>query len=470
MNICLENKIFSIISDIVTEKQLPCFVIGGYVRDLILKRASDDIDIVVVGSGIDLAKEVAARIGRGTRVNVYKNFGTAMLRYHNLEIEFVGARKESYRSDSRKPLVEDGTLEDDQRRRDFTINAMAVSLNKETFGELADPFNGMKDLEQKVIRTPLEPDTTYSDDPLRMMRAIRFAAQLNFSIEEQSLKSIARNKDRISIISRERITEELSKMMAVPVPSTGFRILDRTGLLTYILPELVAMKGVEEKEGRGHKDNFHHSLKVLDNLAKKSDNIWLRWAALLHDIGKPSTRKYSEEHGWTFHGHDFVGSKMIPGVFNRLRLTMGIPMKYVQKLVLLHLRPIVLAQEEVTDSAVRRLLFEAGDDVDDLMTLCESDITSKNDEKVKKYLENFKLVRQKLIEIEEKDRIRNFQPPVDGEFIMKTFDLSPCREVGIIKNAIKDAILDGVIGNNYDEAYRLMLDKAAELGLKMKGQ
>ena len=468
MNICLENKIFSIVSDIVSDKDLPCFVIGGYVRDLLMKRESDDIDIVVLGSGIDLAKEVAERIGPGTRVNVFRNFGTAMLRYENLEIEFVGARKESYRSDSRKPVVEDGTLEDDQKRRDFTINALALSLNRNSFGELIDPFNGLDDIERKIIRTPLEPDITYSDDPLRMMRAIRFATQLDFRIEEQSLKSIARNRERISIISQERITDELNKIMAVPQPSSGFRLLDKTGLLPLLMHEVAAMKGVEEKEGKGHKDNFHHSLKVLDNLSARSDNIWLRWAALLHDIGKPLTKKYSEEHGWTFHGHDFTGSKMIPGFFNRLRLPMSLPMKYVQKLVLLHLRPIVLAQEEVTDSAVRRLLFEAGDDIDDLMDLCESDITSKNDEKVRRYLNNFKLVRQKLIEIEEKDRIRNFQPPVDGEFIMKTFGLQPCREVGIIKDSIKDAILDGVIGNNFEEAYTLMLAKAAELGLKIK--
>jgi len=468
MNICLENKIFSIVSDIVSDKDLPCFVIGGYVRDLLLKRKSDDIDIVVLGSGINLAKEVAERIGPGTRVNVFRNFGTAMLRYEHLEIEFVGARKESYRSDSRKPVVEDGTLEDDQRRRDFTINALALSLNRNSFGELIDPFNGLDDIEKKIIRTPLEPDITYSDDPLRMMRAIRFATQLDFRIEEQSLKSIVRNRERISIISQERITDELNKIMAVPQPSSGFRLLDKTGLLPLLMQEVFAMKGVEEKEGIGHKDNFHHSLKVLDNLSAKSDNLWLRWAALLHDIGKPLTKKYSVEHGWTFHGHDFTGSKMIPGIFSRLRLPMGLPMKYVQKLVLLHLRPIVLAQEEVTDSAVRRLLFEAGDDIDDLMDLCESDITSKNDEKVRRYLNNFKLVRQKLIEIEEKDRIRNFQPPIDGEFIMKTFGLPPCREVGIIKDAIKDAILDGVIGNNFEAAYTLMLTKAAELGLKMR--
>ncbi|MBN1416806.1 MAG: HD domain-containing protein [Bacteroidales bacterium] len=468
MNICLKNKMFSIISDIVSGKNLPCFVIGGYVRDILLKRDSKDIDIVVLGSGIELAKEVARRIGRGTNVNIFRNFGTAMLRYKNLEIEFVGARKESYRRDSRKPVVENGTLEDDQKRRDFTINTLAVSLNKATYGELVDPFNGLNDLKHKIIRTPLDPDLTYSDDPLRMMRAIRFASQLNFNIEEQSLESITRNRERITIISWERITDELNKIMEVRTPSRGFRLLDKTGLLPLLLPELSAMKGVEEKDGKGHKDNFHHSLKVLDNLAAKSDNLWLRWAALLHDIGKPATKKYSDEQGWTFYGHDFIGSKMIPVLFNRLRLPMGLPMKYVRKLVMLHLRPIALAQEEVTDSAVRRLLFEAGDDIDDLMNLCESDITSKNDVKVKRYLNNFKLVRQKLIEIEEKDKIRNFQPPIDGELIMKTFNLKPCREVGMIKKTIKDAILDGVIGNNYQEAYKLMLDKAAEMGLKIK--
>lgn len=468
MNICLNDKIFLMISEIVTGKQLSCFVIGGYVRDLLLNRKSGDIDIVVVGSGIDLANEVARKIGPGTRVNVFRNFGTAMLRHKNLEIEFVGARKESYNRDSRKPVVEDGTLEDDLRRRDFTINALAVSLNRENYGELIDPFNGLHDLEQKMIRTPLDPDVTYSDDPLRMMRAIRFASQLSFSIDDHSLKSIARNRERISIISQERIADELNKIMAVETPSSGFRLLDKTGLLPLILPEVAAMKGVEEKDGKGHKDNFYHTLKVLDNLASRSDNLWLRWAALLHDIGKPVTKKYTDESGWTFHGHDFIGSKMIPAIFNRLRLPTGNPMKYVRKLVMLHLRPIFLAQEEVTDSAVRRLLFEAGDDIDDLMDLCESDITSKNDLKVRQYLNNFKLVRQKLIEIEEKDRIRNFQPPISGEFIMKTFGMKPCRDVGVIKNAIKEAILDGVIGNNYEEAYSLMLDKAAELGLTIK--
>ncbi len=466
MNICLNNKIFSIISDIVERKQQPCFVIGGYVRDCILGRKSEDIDIVVLGSGIELAKEVAGKIGHKVPVSIFKNFGTAMLRYGNYEIEFVGARKESYRKDSRKPLVEDGTLEDDQRRRDFTINALAISLNKQTYGKLIDPFGGLEDIKLKLIRTPLDPDVTYADDPLRMLRAIRFATQLQFSIEENSLKSIIRNKERIHIVSYERVTDELNKIILSAQPSVGFRLLDKTGLLDIILPEIAAMKGIEEIEGKGHKDNFYHSLKVLDNLAAKSDHLWLRWAALLHDIGKPATKKYTEEHGWTFHGHDYVGSKMIPRLFRRMKLPMAEPMRYVQKLVLLHLRPIVLAQDEVTDSAIRRLLFEAGDDIDDLMTLCESDITSRNDEKVRRYLNNFKLVREKLIEIEEKDRIRNFQPPIDGDFIMRTFNLNPCREVGVIKNTIKDAILDGVISNNFDEAYEFMLKKAAEMGLK----
>jgi poly(A) polymerase len=466
MNICLDHKIFSIIAAAGAEKKLPCYVIGGYVRDQILGRATSDIDIVVQGSGIELAKEVASRTG--SKLNVFKNFGTAMFRYGSLEIEFVGARKESYRNNSRNPVVEDGTLEDDRNRRDFTINTLAVSLNPDSLGEIIDPFNGLGDIEQKIIRTPLDPDLTYSDDPLRMLRAIRFATQLNFRIEERSFQSIFRNRERIHIISPERTADELNKIMLTEKPSAGFRLLDKAGLLSMILPELAAMKGVDEKEGKGHKDNFHHSLKVLDNLALRSDNLWLRWAALLHDIGKPATKKYSAEHGWTFHGHDYLGSKMIPALFRRLRLPANDPMRYVQKLVLLHLRPISLVQEEVTDSAVRRLLFEAGDDIDDLMDLCESDITSKNDEKVRRYIGNFKLVRQKLIEIEEKDRIRNFQPPINGEFIMRTFGLEPCREVGMIKTAIKDAILDGVIRNDFDEAYRLMLQKASALGLKQR--
>ncbi len=466
MIIPLNHKIFAVISEIVSEQNLPCYVIGGYVRDLLLQRPCKDIDIVVVGSGIDLAKSLARRTGKKGRVTVYRNFGTAMLRYDDLEIEFVGARKESYQSDSRKPSVENGTLEDDQNRRDFTINAMAISLNRENYGELVDPFNGLEDLRNKIIRTPLDPDVTYSDDPLRMMRAIRFSTQLGFAIEERSLAAIKHNRKRISIISRERIIDELNKIVLAPRPSVGFYMLESTELLDLIFPEFSRMKGVVVMDKKRHKDNFRHTLQVLDKLSEKTDNLWLRWAAIMHDIAKPLTRKYIEGHGWTFHGHEFVGAKMVPEVFRRLHLPLGPTMRYVQKLVLLHLRPIALVEEEVTDSAVRRLLFEAGDDIDDLMMLCEADITSKNDEKVKLYLGNFQLVRQKLREIEEKDAVRNFQPPVDGELIMKTFGVGPCREVGVIKNAIKEAILEGIIQNNYEQAYGLMMEKGRELGLK----
>ena len=461
----LNHPIFSIVADLVSEKGLPCFVTGGFVRDLVMNRPSKDIDIMVVGSGINLAKEVGRRIGE-VRVNVFKNFGTAMLRYKEYDIEFVGARKESYRSDTRKPVVEDGTLEDDQKRRDFTINSLAISLNRESYGELIDPFNGLEDIRNRVIRTPLEPGLTFSDDPLRMLRAIRFATQLNFKIEKRSLDSIHQYCSRITIISAERITEELNKIILADKPSVGFRILEETELLELIFPELNRLKGVRIIEGKGHKDNFYHTLKVLDNVAKKSGDLWLRWAALLHDIAKPGTRKFEPGTGWTFHAHEFIGSKMVPVIFRRMRLPMGIPMKYVKKLVLLHLRPIGLAQDIVTDSAVRRLLFDAGDDIDDLMMLCEADITSKNDRKVKQYLDNFRLVRRKLKEIEEKDAIRNFQPPVSGEVIMETFNLRPGRKVGIIKNAIKEAILEGEIHNSYEDAYRFMLKKAREMGLE----
>jgi poly(A) polymerase len=467
MVIQLNHSIFQIISEIVTANDLPCYVIGGYVRDLILGRPSKDIDVVVVGSGIDLAGLVAKRIGRKGRISIYSNFGTAMLRYEDMDIEFVGARKESYRTDSRKPIVEDGSLEDDQNRRDFTINALAVSLNRDTFGELSDPFNGISDLNLKIIRTPLSPDITYSDDPLRMMRAIRFATQLGFEIEAGSLESIKRNRERIGIISNERIIDELNKIVLSPKPSVGFFLLEKTGLLELVFPELSRMKGVAVVDNLRHKDNFRHTLQVLDTLSQKSGDLWLRWAAILHDIGKPPTRKYLKGHGWTFHGHEFVGAKMVPDIFRRMHQPLGQPMKYVQKLVLLHLRPIALVEEEVTDSAVRRLLFEAGDDIEDLMMLCEADITSKNDAKVKQYLLNFQQVRQKLREIEEKDAVRNFQPPVDGELIMKTFNIGPCREVGIIKNTIKEAILEGDIGNNYEQAFQLMIDKGEELGLKV---
>ncbi|HJZ38738.1 MAG TPA: HD domain-containing protein [Bacteroidales bacterium] len=467
MVIQLNHRIFQIISEIVTSNGLPCYVIGGYVRDLLLQRPSKDIDIVVVGSGIDLAKSVAKRIGKKGRISIYSNFGTAMLRYDDMEIEFVGARKESYRADSRKPVVEDGSLEDDQNRRDITINAMAVSLNRETFGELSDPFNGLADLNLKIIRTPLNPDITYSDDPLRMMRAIRFATQLGFEIEAGSLESIKRNRNRIGIISKERIIDELNKIVQSPKPSVGFFLLEKTGLLELIFPELDRMKGVAVVDNLRHKDNFRHTLQVLDKLSQKSGDLWLRWAAILHDIGKPVTRKYIKGHGWTFYGHEFVGSKIVPDIFRRMHQPLGQPMKFVQKLVLLHLRPIALVEEEVTDSAVRRLLFEAGDDIDDLMMLCEADITSKNDVKVKQYLLNFQQVRQKLKEIEEKDAVRNFQPPVDGELIMETFNIGPCREVGIIKNTIKEAILEGDIGNNFEQAFQLMIEKGEELGLKI---
>ncbi len=466
MKICLHNPIFEIISGIVTTKSQECFVVGGYVRDYILNRESDDIDIVVLGSGIELAKEVAAKISKRTKVNIFRNFGTAMLKYKQYEIEFVGARKESYSRDSRKPAIEDGTLEDDQKRRDFTINTLALSLNKETYGELIDSFGGLSDLKNKIIRTPLNPDNTYSDDPLRMLRAVRFASQLGFKIEEKSLTAINKNKARIEIVSKERITDELNKIILSPRPSAGFVLLEKTGLLELIFPELDRMKGVQVRDRKAYKDIFLHTIKVLDNISEKTDNLWLRWAALLHDIGKPVTKRFYSDQGWTFHGHEFIGEKMISDIFRKMKLPMGWQMKYVQKIVNLHHRPIALALDEVTDSAVRRLLFEAGDDIEDLMTLCEADITSKIGEKVRRYLKNFKNVRKKLVEIEEKDAISNFQPPVDGEIIMKTFSLKPCREVGIIKNAIKEAILDGEIRNDFDEAYTFMIKKAGELGLK----
>ena len=465
----IQQPIFSIVSQAADELAYESYVIGGFVRDVILERTQPiDIDFVCVGSGIELANKVRELVGNNTKVQVFKNFGTAMLRYQDLELEFVGARKESYRSDSRKPIVEDGTLEDDQNRRDFTINALAIRLNKEHFGELIDPFNGLKDLENKIIRTPLEPNITYSDDPLRMMRAIRFATQLNFKIEESSLKAIKDNASRLEIISQERITEELNKIILSTKPSIGLKLLFNTELLHQFFPKMVELQGVDIIDNKGHKDNFYHTLQVLDNICENTDNLWLRWAAILHDIAKPDTKKFDEKQGWTFHGHEFLGSKMVPKIFKQLKLPLNEKMKYVKKLVRLHLRPIVLAQEIVTDSAVRRLLFDAGEDIEDLMTLCDADITSKNPEKVKRYLNNFQLVRQKIKDVEERDHIRNMQPPISGEEIIDIFDIKPSKVIGILKNAIKEAILDGIIANEKKEAYQFLIKKAAEIGLKPK--
>ena len=490
----LDNRIFNLVSDIAGRMGVRAYVIGGYVRDCFLGRKSKDIDIVVEGSGIELAEAVAEAVR--SNVSVFRNFGTAMLKYKGTEVEFVGARKESYRRDSRKPIVENGTLEDDQRRRDFTINAMAFSLQKEDFGALVDPFGGIRDLDAGIIRTPLDPDTTYSDDPLRMIRAIRFATKLSdggkqFRIVPESLESIRRNRDRLAILSRERIAEELNKMLVCGRPSTGFRLLDETGLLELILPQLCRLKGAETVDGHGHKENFSHTLEVLDNVAaaeseaiaagtlkdfdpaegadggkvRTEPNLWLRWAALLHDIGKPATKRFDKDSGWTFHGHEVVGARMVPKIFKSLKMPLNEKMKYVEKLVLLHLRPIALVTEEVTDSAVRRLLFEAGDDIDDLMLLCNADITSKNPRKVERLKRNFETVRRKLAEVEEKDAIRNFKNPVTGEYIMALYGIPPCRQIGELKEYVKNAILDGVIGNNFGEAEALMRAKAAEMGL-----
>ena len=463
-----DKPIFHKISETADDLGLECYAVGGYVRDLFLERPSQDIDVVVVGSGIAMAEALGQKLGKKAHVSVFRNFGTAQVKCGSLEVEFVGARRESYSHDSRKPIVEDGTLEDDQNRRDFTINALAVCLNRARYGELVDPFDGLADMKEKTIRTPLDPDITFSDDPLRMMRCVRFATQLNFYIDDETFEALMRNKERIRIISRERIAEELNKILLAPVPSKGFVELDRCGLLELIFPELVALQGVETIQGRGHKDNFYHTLEVVDNIARMTDNLWLRWAALLHDIGKPRTKRWEPRVGWTFHNHNYVGEKMVPDLFRRMKLPMNEKMKYVQKLVGLHMRPIVIADDVVTDSAVRRLLFEAGDDIDDLMTLCEADITSKNQVRKQQFLDNFKLVRQKLKDLEERDRIRNFQPPVTGEEIMRVFDLPPCREVGSLKSSIKDAILDGVIPNEHDAAYAFMLKKAAKMGLTPK--
>jgi putative nucleotidyltransferase with HDIG domain len=461
----IKHPVFKVVSQVITENNMEAYVIGGFVRDLILQRPSKDIDIVVVGNGLDLAEKVA-EILRVKKVNYFKNFGTAQFTYKDLDVEFVGARKESYQSDSRKPIVETGTLEEDQKRRDFTINALAIDLRKDTFGELIDPFNGIKDLENGILRTPLDPDSTYSDDPLRMMRAIRFATQLNFKIELNSLQAILNNSSRLEIISMERIMDELNKIILSSTPSRGFDLLFSTKLLHQFFPEMIALHGVETRDGKSHKDNFYHTLEVLDNISLNTNNLWLRWAAILHDIAKPPTKRFDEVNGWTFHGHEEIGARMVPKLFTRFRLPLDHKMKYVQKMVRLHLRPISLVKSNVTDSAVRRLLFEAGDDVDDLMTLCNADITSKNEFKVKKFKKNFKLVLKRLKEVEENDHIRNFQPPVSGELIMKTFGIGPCAEIGTIKTKIKDAILEGEIPNEFDPAFQLMLIIASDLGLE----
>ena len=462
----LNNPIFNTISRAADDLQLETYVIGGFVRDYILKRGEvKDIDVVAVGSGIKLARKVSELLPNKPKVQVFKTYGTAMLRSNQIDVEFVGARKESYSKDSRNPLVEDGTLADDQNRRDFTINALAIRLNDEGYGDLIDPFGGISDLDRKIIRTPLDPDITYSDDPLRMMRAIRFATQLDFMIERKSMESITRNAERIKIITNERIVDELNKIMLSPVPSKGFLLLEKTGLLPYILPELVALKGIDEIEGQKHKDNFYHTLEVVDNISRHTDNLWLRWAALLHDIGKAPTKKFSKKVGWTFHGHEFVGSKMVYKLFKRLKMPLNDKMKFVQKMVLMSSRPIVISEDHVTDSAVRRLIFDAGDYIEDLMTLCEADITTKNPKRFRRYHNNFKVVREKMKEVEERDHIRNFQPPVSGEEIMETFNLKPCREIGTLKEAIKEAILEGEIPNEKEAAIAFMMDKAKTMGL-----
>lgn len=464
----LKHPIFKAISNAAQKLNVETYVVGGFVRDLLLKRESKDIDIVCVGSGIDLAKAVAKELNIKSSINIFKNFGTAMLIYQDWEVEFVGARKESYSRNSRKPIVENGSLSDDQNRRDFTINAMAISLNEASFGNLIDPFNGIDDLNNQILRTPLEPSITYSDDPLRMMRAIRFASQLKFEIEENSLAAIKKESHRIEIVSKERIIDELNKIILSEKPSIGFNILFDTGILKCIFPEMTDLYGVEYINGKGHKDNFYHTLQVLDNLSENTNDLWLRWAAILHDIAKPATKRFDVKQGWTFHGHEDKGARMVPEIFKRLKLPLDHKMKYVQKLVRLHLRPIALVKEVVTDSAIRRLLFEAGDDIEDLMKLCSADITTKNSKKQKRYLDNFKLVEEKLKEVEEKDHLRNWQPPVSGEEIMETFNLNPSKEVGILKNKIKEAILEGEIQNNKEEAFQYLIAEGNKLGLSAK--
>lgn len=463
----IDNELFHKLTRTADELSMDTYLVGGYVRDMFLGRPTNDIDVVTIGSGISLAEAFAACLGRGAHLSVFRNFGTAQVKWHGHEIEFVGARKESYSHDSRKPIVEDGTLEDDQNRRDFTINAMAICLNSQRLGELVDPFNGIADLEDGIIATPLDPDITFSDDPLRMMRCIRFATQLRFLIEEDTFEALRRNRERIKIISAERIIDEVNKIMLSPTPSRGFVELHRCGLLEIILPELAALDCVETRNGKSHKNNFYHTLEVLDSVAAKSDKLFLRWAALLHDIGKPRSKRWEPAVGWTFHNHNYLGEKMVKPLFRRLKLPLDERMKYVEKLVGLHMRPIAIADDIVTDSAVRRLLFEAGDDIDDLMLLCEADVTSKNEQRKKNFLHNFQIVRQKLVDIEEKDRIRNFQPPVTGDEIMQLFNLPPCREIGVLKSSLKDAILDGKIPNEHEAALKFVIDKATQMGLKM---